>query len=64
MAKSIMGKVKRSKAQKEHRERFKLAMAEREVRTAYENMAAKEHQGPSAMAFYDYLNGNDLLAKK
>ena len=53
------------------RERFKraieyawAAMAEREVRAVYENMAAKAHKGPYAMAFCDYLNGNDLLAKK
>jgi hypothetical protein len=59
-----------SEARLAQRERFKqaieyagAAMAEQEVRTVYETMAAKEHQGPYAMAFCDYLNGNDLLAK-
>lgn len=66
-----MGKVKWSKAQKGHRERFKLAteyaqaaMAEPELRSIYEDMAAKEHKGPYAMALSDYFRGNNLLAKK
>ena len=66
-----MGKVKWSKAQKRHRERFKLAteyaqaaMADPELRTIYEDMAAKEHKRPYTMAISDYFKGNDLLAKK
>jgi hypothetical protein len=66
-----VSRVVASEARLAQRERFKqaieyarAAMAEREVRTVYENMAAKEHQGPYAMAFCDYLDGNDLLAKK
>jgi hypothetical protein len=66
-----MSKVKWSKAQKAHRERFKqateyakAAMADPEVRVVYENMAANEHKRPYAMALSDYFKGNDLLAKK
>lgn len=42
----------------------KAAMADPDVRAVYEDMAARERKGPYAMAFSDYLNGNDLLAKK
>jgi hypothetical protein len=39
-------------------------MADPDVRAVYEDMSAKEYKGPYAMAFCDYLNGNDLLVKK
>jgi hypothetical protein len=66
-----MSRVKGSKTQKEHRERFKqaseyakAAMAEPEVRAVDEAIAAKEHKRPYAMALSDYFKGNDLLSKK
>ena len=66
-----MSKVKWSKAQKAHRERFKqateyakAAMADPNVRAVYESMAASEHKRPYALALSDYFKGNDLLAKK
>ena len=66
-----MSRVKWSKAQKAHRERFKqsheyarAAMADPEVHAIYEEMAAKEHMRPYAMALSDYFKGNDLLSKK
>jgi len=39
-------------------------MADPNVRAVYEQIAAKERKRPYAMAFCDYLNGSDLLAKK
>lgn len=66
-----MSKVKWSKAQKAHRERFKqateyakAAMADPKVRAVYEAMGASEHKRPYAMALSDYFNGNDLLSKE
>jgi len=66
-----MSRVKWSKAQKEHRQRFKqavayarAAMAEPEVRAVYEKMAAKQHKRPFDMAVSDYFKGNDLISKK
>ena len=65
-----MSKVKWSKAQKEHRQRFKKAvayarsaLADPKVRAAYEKMAAKNRKRPFDMAVSDYFKGNDLLAK-
>lgn len=66
-----MSKVKWSKAQKAHRQRFKkavayarAAMAEPKVRAVYEKMAAKNNKRPFDMAISDYFKGNDLLSKK
>ena len=66
-----MSKVKWSKAQKAHRQRFKkavsyarAAMAEPKVRAVYEKMAAKKGKRPFDMAVSDYFKGNDLLSKK
>jgi hypothetical protein len=66
-----MSRVKWSEAQKEHRQRFKqavayarAAMAEPNVRPVYEKMAAKKHKRPFDMAVSDYFKGNDLLSKK
>ena len=66
-----MSKVKWSKAQKAHRQRFKkavayarAAMAEPKVRAVYEKMAAKNNKRPFDMAVSDYFKGNDLLSKK
>jgi len=66
-----MSKVKWSKAQKEHRQRFKkaiayarAAMAEPKVRAVYEKMAAKIGKRPFDMAVSDYFKGNDLLSNK
>jgi hypothetical protein len=65
-----MSRVKWSKAQKEHRQRFKravayakAAMADQQVRTVYEKMAAKKHKRPFDMAVSDYFKGNNLLTK-
>jgi hypothetical protein len=66
-----MSKVKWSKAQKAHRQRFKkavayarAAMAEPKVRAVYEKMAAKKGKRPFDMAVSDYFKGNDLLSNK
>ena len=66
-----MSNVKWSKAQKEHRRRFKqavayakAAMADPQVRPIYEQMAAEPHKRPYDMAVSDYFKGNDLLSKK
>ena len=66
-----MSRVKWSKAQKAHRQRFKkavayakAAMAEPKVRAVYEKMAAKKGKRPFDMAVSDYFKGNDLLSKK
>ena len=66
-----MSKVKWSRAQKAHRQRFKkavayakAAMAEPKVRVVYEKMAAKKGKRPFDMAVSDYFKGNDLLSNK
>ena len=66
-----MSKVKWSKAQKAHRQRFKkavayarAAMAVPKVRAVYEKMAAKNNKRPFDMAVSDYFKGNDLLSNK
>ena len=66
-----MSGVKWSKAQKEHRQRFKqavayarAAMAEPKVRRLYEKMAAKNHKRPYDMAVSDFFKGNDRLSRK
>ena len=66
-----MSKVKWSKAQKAHRQRFKkavayarAAMAEPKVRAVYEKMAAKQGKRPFDMAVSDYFKGNDLISNK
>jgi hypothetical protein len=65
-----MSGVKWSEAQKAHRQRFKqavayarTAMADPQVRAAYERMAAQNHKRPFDMAVSDYFKGKDLLAK-
>jgi hypothetical protein len=66
-----MSNVKWSEAQKAHRQRFKeasayakAAMADPDVRLVYEKRAAEENRIPYRVALSDYLQGNDLLAKK
>ena len=68
-----MSRVKWSPAQKEHRRRFKQAvayargvMADPEIRQVYERMAAekKKNKRPFDMAVSDYFQGNDLLLKR
>ena len=66
-----MSKVKWSKAQKAHRQRFKqavayakAAMAEPTVRTVYEKTAAQKNKRPFDLAVSDYFKGHDLLSKK
>lgn len=68
-----MSRVKWSPAQKEHRQRFKeavayakAAMRDPEVRSIYEKMAAekKNNKRPFDMAVSDYFQGNDLLLQK
>ena len=66
-----MSRVNWSKAQKEHRQRFKkaiayakAAMADPKVSKIYEKRAAKENRRPFRVAVSDYLKGNDLLSKK
>jgi hypothetical protein len=66
-----MSRVKWSEAQKEHRQRFKkavayarAAIAEPEVRAIYEEMAAKRNKRPFDMAVSDYFKGNDLISNK
>lgn len=63
-----MSGVKWSKAQKEHRRRFKqavvyakAAMADSKVRARYEKRAAKENKRPFDLAAADYLKGKNLL---
>ena len=65
-----MSKVKWTKAQKEHRKRFKAAvayakaaMAEPAVRAKYEKTAKKARKRPFDMAVSDYFKGKDLLSK-
>ena len=66
-----MSKVKWSKAQKAHRQRFKeavtyakAAMEESKVRALYEKAAVKQGKRPFDLAVSDYFKGKDLLAKK
>jgi hypothetical protein len=66
-----MSRVKWSEAQKEHRLRFKravayarAAMAEPKVRAVYERTAAKVHKRPFDLAVSDYFKGRDLLSSK
>jgi len=66
-----MSRVKWSKAQEEHRERFreaifyaKSAMADPQARAHYEKVAAKKGRRPFHVAVSDYFKGNDLLSKK
>ena len=63
-----MSKVKWSKAQQEHRQRFKkatayakAAMAQPKVRAQYEKLAAKQNRSPFFVAVSDYFKGNNLL---
>ena len=64
-------KAKPSQAQNAHRQRFKEAAAyaksaleDPEVCVVYEKMAVGTHLTPYNIAVTDYLNGNNLLAKK
>ena len=66
-----MSNVKWSKAQKEHRKRFKqaiayakAAMAEPKVRARYEKEAAKNNKRPHDLAVSDYFKGRNLLPGK
>jgi hypothetical protein len=66
-----MSGVKWSKAQEQHRQRFKqavvyakAAMADPKVRVVYEKRAVKNHKRPYDMAVSDYFKGKDLLSKK
>jgi hypothetical protein len=63
-----MSKVKWSKAQEEHRKRFrkavfyaKRAMADPTARTHYEKIAKKTGRQPFRLAISDYFKGKDLL---
>ena len=65
-----MSKVKWSKAQKAHRQRFKLAaayakaaLAEPKVRRTYERRAKKLDKTPWGLAVSDYFKGRNLLEK-
>lgn len=65
-----MSKVKWSKAQKAHRQRFKEAiayakatMAEPKVRAQYEKAAAKAGKRSFDLAVSDYFKGINLLEK-
>ena len=65
-----MSNVKWSKAQKDHRLRFKqsvayakAAMADPTVRAHYEKEAAKQKKRPFDMAVSDYFKDKNLLAK-
>jgi hypothetical protein len=64
-----MSNVKWSKAQEEHRQRFKeavayakAAMATPKVRARYEKLAIKQHKRPFDMAVSDYFKGRNLLS--
>ena len=66
-----MSHVKWSQAQKDHRQRFKqavayakAAMAEPTVRASYEKIALEKNKRPFDMAVSDYLKGNDLFAAR
>ena len=63
-----MSKVKWSKAQKEHRQRFKqavayakAAMADPRVRAKYAKAAEKKGKRPFDLAVSDYFKGRDLF---
>lgn len=65
-----MSKVKWSKAQQKHRQRFKeavsyahAAMADEKVRAMYEKSAAKQKKRPFDLAVSDYFKGRNLLGK-
>jgi hypothetical protein len=68
-----MTRVKWSPAQKEHRKRFKAAVAyakaampDPELRSVYEQMASekKNNKRPFDMAVSDYFQGNNLFLKR
>jgi hypothetical protein len=63
-----MSKVKWSKAQKAHRQRFKeavayahAALADAKVRAKYEKEAAQKGRRPFELAVSDYFHGKNLL---
>ena len=63
--------VEWSEAQDNQRQRFKqandyakAAMADPRVRAVYEKRAKKAKRSPFRVAFSDYFQGKDLLAKK
>jgi len=65
-----MSKVKWSKAQKEHRQRFKeaviyarMAMDDPVVRAKYEKAAEKKGKRPFQLAVADFFHGKNLLEK-
>lgn len=65
-----MSKVKWSKAQKEHRQRFKeavayarAAMADEKIRVKYAKEAKKLHKRPFDMAVSDYFKGRNPLER-
>lgn len=65
-----MSKVKWSKAQKAHRQRFKAAvayaraaMSDSTVRKLYEKMAKKQGKRPFDLAVSDYFKGIDRIAQ-
>ena len=66
-----MSNVKWSKAQKEHRQRFKkaviyahMAMADPKARAYYEKVAKKTGRRPFHLAISDFFHGKNLLEKK
>ena len=66
-----MSKVEWSPAQKEHRRRFKkaiayanAAMADPDVRAVYERQAAEQNRKAYRVAVSDYMKGNNLLTGK
>jgi len=66
-----MSKVKWSKAQKEHRKRFKqavvyarMAMDNPKVRAHYEKIATKKGKRAFQLAISDFFHGNNLLEEK
>ena len=65
-----MSNVKWSKAQKEHRQRFKqavayahAALADPKVRVKYEKAAAKQGKRTFDLAVSDFFHGKNLLEK-
>jgi hypothetical protein len=63
--------VKWSKAQKEHRKRFReailyaqMAVADPKARAHYEKAAKKADRQPFRVAVSDFLKGKNLLEKK
>ena len=66
-----MSHVKWSQAQKDHRQRFKqavayakAAMAEPTVRAVYAETAAQRNKRPFDLAVSDYFKGNDLFSQR